>query len=371
MSAFIIISVGFTCFIVPSEVVAYTPHDPIVIIGNSDFHSQAAFEGWSGSGTLENPYIIKGYEITETDYFGIEIRNSTVNFVIQDVLINTERRSGILLFNVTNGLIEKCTIKENVFGIVSADTSKSTFNENKFSNNDVGIYLFNSTKNTIKNNNASFSTGEGILLANSYENLISDNTLLQNDYAIGFRDSDENTIIGNKAQNNNVGIQIVNSHSNNFTQNFIKYNDIGLNFVNNCTRNIVTKNIISSNDASGIILFSSNNNSFYQNNIFDNGNQLETSFSFNTWNNQKDQGNFWGDYVGSDENEDGVGDTFLPHQGVDNYPLMKPLDLDSDSNEKESQILDESWFIILMIAVVLIIVTYMGYKTGQRKKEAK
>ena len=36
------------------------------------------------------------------------------------------------------------------------------------------------------------------------------------------------------------------------------------------------------------------------------------------------EGNYWGDYDGSNKNGDGVGDTpyHIPPNGVDNYPLM-------------------------------------------------
>jgi hypothetical protein len=39
----------------------YIPHDVISIDGNEDFLSQAALEGWNGSGTENDPIIIEGY----------------------------------------------------------------------------------------------------------------------------------------------------------------------------------------------------------------------------------------------------------------------------------------------------------------------
>jgi len=55
--------------------------------------------------------------------------------------------------------------------------------------------------------------------------------------------------------------------------------------------------------------------------------------SNNTWNNGC-EGNYWSNYNGSDLDNDGVGDTDLPWEGVDNYPLMNlywnPCDINHD-----------------------------------------
>jgi nitrous oxidase accessory protein NosD len=44
----------------------------------------------------------------------------------------------------------------------------------------------------------------------------------------------------------------------------------------------------------------------------------------NIWDNGKGEGNYRSDYEGEDTDNDGIGDTDLPHNGVDDFPLMDP-----------------------------------------------
>jgi len=71
----------------------------------------------------------------------------------------------------------------------------------------------------------------------------------------------------------------------------------------------------------GMSITNSTGNWILRNN-FENTVQLITqNSSGNTWDNGV-EGNYWSDYNGIDADGDGVGETNLPHQGVDNYPLM-------------------------------------------------
>jgi parallel beta-helix repeat protein len=87
----------------------------------------------------------------------------------------------------------------------------------------------------------------------------------------------------------------------------------------------VTGNIIKEN-AIGIGVAYSSGSSFYHNDLIDNTDQLAgtgSHYTSCTWNDGAGMGNHWSDYAGTDTDDDGVGDTDLPHQGVDYYPLME------------------------------------------------
>ncbi len=70
-------------------------HSPIVINGNSDFSEQADDEGWNGTRTPLNPYIIDGLNIIgDRSEDLINIRNTDVYF----------RVSSSIFLNGSNGL---------------------------------------------------------------------------------------------------------------------------------------------------------------------------------------------------------------------------------------------------------------------------
>ncbi len=85
------------------------------------------------------------------------------------------------------------------------------------------------------------------------------------------------------------------------------------------THNLVIGNTIADNVVG---LWASPGNTIYHNNFLNNF--QETRGSGNVWDNGAGQGNYWTDYKGNDTDGDGVGDTLLPHLGLDQYPLIQP-----------------------------------------------
>jgi phage baseplate assembly protein gpV len=78
-----------------------------------------------------------------------------------------------------------------------------------------------------------------------------------------------------------------------------------------------------SNTTGGCALyFLGADNTIYHNNFY-NSSGIVTYDNINRWDNGA-EGNYWADYAGEDLNGDGIGDTFVPHRGVDRYPLMDP-----------------------------------------------
>ncbi|MDF1540930.1 MAG: right-handed parallel beta-helix repeat-containing protein, partial [Candidatus Thorarchaeota archaeon] len=99
----------------------YTQHVPIVIDEDADFVTQ----GWPGSGTDVDPFVISGLNITYdyADYL-IKITNTDEYFVIEDCFLRQlSSSSSILIENVSHATIRYITIMSESGGIeaVNAD----------------------------------------------------------------------------------------------------------------------------------------------------------------------------------------------------------------------------------------------------------
>jgi parallel beta-helix repeat protein len=121
-------------------------HDPILIMGDSDFASQATAEGWSGNGTSGNPYVIEGYYIFDDS--SIQIAHTRVSFVIRRCHLEYDSVAAITpcitTWNVTNAIIRDNVLVGNGMGMYLADTNDSLILNNTYtgiSGSVAGIFL--------------------------------------------------------------------------------------------------------------------------------------------------------------------------------------------------------------------------------------
>jgi parallel beta-helix repeat protein len=131
------------------------------------------------------------------------------------------------------------------------------------------------------------------------------------------------TIKNNIIVNGSVGVGIQFSTNTVVEENIITKSDYGIRLYR-CSSNTFAMNTIINNTFNGIHVLSSTDNYFYKNNIINNPEQAyQDPTSNNHWDDGV-EGNYWSDYTGQDLNGDGIGDTLLPHQGLDYKPLMTP-----------------------------------------------
>jgi hypothetical protein len=120
------------------------------------------------------------------------------------------------------------------------------------------------------------------------------------------------------------GISIKRGNDNIIKATSLSYNNVGLAILS--TNTMVSNNMIYENKIGVSVNFP--NNSIIHNILANNEHQIE-DLGGNRWDNYG-FGNYWSNYWGQDDGSDGrksgdfVGDTFLPHEGVDFFPLLDP-----------------------------------------------
>ncbi len=148
---------------------AYTPHAPISINGDGDFRAANGVTG--GSGTWNDPYVIEGWEITQSAVDGILIQNTRAHVTIQGVYVHPSSGMsyGIQVGNSTNVTIAANKIHQTTEGIIVSSPGIVITGNEVSSVGDTAIWLSASPGATVIGNNV--TTGDtGIFV------LVSSNT---------------------------------------------------------------------------------------------------------------------------------------------------------------------------------------------------
>lgn len=301
----------------PLNLQTYTPHPPISISSNSQFGSA----GFPGEGTIDDPYRIEGFNITDSVGPLISIKDTTVYFIISSNLLDgvTVASSGIRLSNVVNGIIDNNTVRNN---------------------GGLGIGLIDSDKNYLSANIVSNGAQDGISLGGSSSNIIVDNilsdhhgsgTFARGGMSIVFS-STNNAISRNTIQRNTIGIWMdISANHNTISNNTISHQTgQGLGMMNSIN-NTLANNSFSNNNGYAINLHSSASDNTIRWNSFFGNNHGASSQALDFGQDNVFLCNHWSDWITSDDDANGFVDvpyaidgntiTYDPFPLVSQYPL--------------------------------------------------
>ena len=285
-----------------------------------------------GDGNWSNPFRIENVTIDAsglTSNNPLWIRNTNEYFIIKNCTIlncghiNGED-GGITLEWAHNGTITGCNFTDNYESI---DINLS---------NNISI---------IDNDLIGKGIGTGINVRNCQDCKILNNRISNMEYRGLFlqQSSEHNQIRGNTISNTHRagqgnGITIQDSHNNAIEQNTLKENDNGIAFTGSASFNNITGNEIEDNEKLGALAeLNTQNNTFHSNQFNNPGSGVKNAVdngTDNKWDNGE-IGNYWHDYEGKDEDDDGIGDDPYAISGtanaIDNYPIW------DDGDEKEEK----------------------------------
>jgi len=314
------------------------------------------------------------------------ILHNVENVTIKNTKI-TGFSKGIQLHQSPKNTITNNTITNSIYGILADESLQTTISNNIIQNNSWdGIFITASPNSHIINNTVGNQGKWGIYLGYSAESTLRKNTMKNNRYNFGVsvdfvHDIDTSNTVDNKPihywinqqsrqipanagfvaiidclgieirnldltrngegviivnsarsliENSNItsngyyAIYLINSNYNILRNNTIANNDWGGIAIVSSTGNTIINNTIKNNNT-GINLQNSNGNHISLNNFLNNSRQAVTRDSTNDWDQgYPSSGNYWNDYKGKDNDEDGTGDTpyIIDNENQDNYPLM-------------------------------------------------
>ena len=291
-----------------TEALSTTSHPTISINNDTQLSELIAVNGWSGNGTVGNPYVIEGLDIdAQGAANAIFIGNTVQHLIIRGCLLHNTSYAlgglpnngycGATIYNSINVILEQNVCTGNGRGLALYQSTNVTVRDNYCYGNVHGIGSYYSNGNFLIANDCTSSGTDGIHFEESSTNVIDDNLCLQNGrYGICLTSDCNSNVLANNtcANNSNAGIRISSS----------------------CTLNSVVGNLVAENQAYGISVISSTGNEIFGNVIRENrGATAEYNASKvqgyddggNRWNSST-LGNQWGDWIGPDANGDGFVD---------------------------------------------------------------
>jgi parallel beta-helix repeat protein len=299
-------------------------HSPIIVDNEGELSSLFANERWDGSGTAEDPYVVKNLEINakgEGDC--ISIGNTSAYLIIQDCrLYGSEPTSfgvpgsaAISVNNVENAVIRNNELNDNTISIELVETKNTTIENNTCDRSTIySVSLENCTEIQVVKNECTNNSQHSIEVYLSTECLIENNTCNDNEY---------------------MGIQVDGGGNNTIRNNTCKANGMFGIVLYATEHNLIEHNLCEANGHFGINLEYSNSNRIVGNSLLNNDGadavydphhgQAQDLSGNNTWNNST-AGNYWSDWYGPDADGNGIVDSpYVINSGDsrDYYPLAR------------------------------------------------
>ncbi|MHA1908347.1 MAG: right-handed parallel beta-helix repeat-containing protein [Candidatus Thorarchaeota archaeon] len=386
----------------------YSNHDFIAILGNEDFLTQAASEGWTGTGTEGDPIIISGYRIQMSRHL-FRVVNTDLHFIFTDCYLDGIDGTwcGLYLANVTNGVIRNTIVRNSAISFHMIEIFNCTMINNElYDNYNEGIVLELACKGNNITENVIYDNAEsGILLDFGCEdNLIARNEIYDNggNGVYIWPDSttlsaNNNWITNNTILRHSIGISVA-GHENNITENTIinSYSSgvlcggVDNRITNNTVRDgrrdgiklysyasgiYVGSNSLQNNTNLGVKISSTSDNSTVMFNDF-----LENNVTCQAWDdgeNNEFSGNYYSSWNAPDDDSDGTVDIAYPIGGdannTDSQPSVLPNCITPawytysqvsgiSTNDSDQQDLDFQFRMFALVTIVAVAIGVLGLR---------
>ena len=141
-----------TQFLSPSDSIY---NSSVAILSDADF----VLQNWPGNGTKSQPYLISNLRFSSTEDWPIKIYNTRAYFLVSNCVVESSEMypaaydgKGIILNNVTNGIIVNCSISNKNAGVYISDANNTIVRNNLIIACDIGISIHRLERCTFSNN---------------------------------------------------------------------------------------------------------------------------------------------------------------------------------------------------------------------------
>ncbi len=239
-------------------------HDPISIDGDEDLVQTAFDEGWKGTGTPQDPFVIEDLEIDgDSDYTCIELLNTSYSVQIRNCTVTNVDESdydwdkaGIHLYNTTDIRILNITSSECVFGVLVQDSSNIMVEDSRIKSSYMAIYSIRSENITVAGSNLT-NCDFGFYAGESNHVLIMNCNISIMERGINIKNGINMTILKNNIsicqygvtyEVNSIGYDLVieNNHFNNiFFDGIVLFSTNKAKIIKNYFENITLRSVLS------------------------------------------------------------------------------------------------------------------------------
>ncbi len=295
---------------------------------------------------------------------GIWLTNS-YNLIVRNNTCNNNDRNGILLEWCTSSTVENNTCSGNgQSGIASGGEHYACFEDfwDSWGKGPSNINIRNNICDSNGYSGVSFSIfgvkyGPGGTITDMGDNEIFWNSCTGNDFGVSLRGYINGLVHNNTIVNSTrKGMTAETTYNSEIRDNLIRGSQSCGIYLYRINDTAIIRNELSGSPGAGIEMDKkAHTNDIYLNNFINNTDQAVlngTTLTFtslpsmnitNRWNTSDGRGNYWSDYAGMDNGagtrtaSDGIGDTLIPHAGVDNYPLMSPVNITLASTPSDTE----------------------------------
>ena len=254
-------------------------------------------------------YITHGHDIELDGVLAAQVIVASSESVTLSSLDISHVSQGVVLAYVTNAVVENCTFTSELYSCVK---------------------LYYCGNVTLMGNLVSDCLYYALETILSSDVTITNNIVAGSSYGIVIRYYSPGTVIERNTAYGNFAAVLLYQVSGGVRvcDNNLSSNDIGI-FMSGTAGSQIVGNRIAMNALQGIRMESgSTSNTFHHNNLISNAVQVVEEYAnANTWDDgYPSGGNYWSDYLGTDSDHDGIGDTpyVIQTGSVDRYPLMDP-----------------------------------------------